>query len=294
MSISDEEMEDTLSPEAIAQLLRLLVTAPRHRLSPAVIGGRAVWIKRFDAVRRPLAKRVHDRVSPLLPVFLRASPACDAAGLARREARKAVAFADAGIATPATLWRSAGVLVLSEVAAIGEPMLDRLRDADPVRHDRMLVEMAAALGRVHAAGLCHGRPHPRDMFRLDDGGWGFLDFEEEPEAAMPLAAAQARDIWLLFMQIAGRALDARTCDRAFRAWLAAAPADILPQLRRVVAAFSRLLPGLRFLRPLGLGSDGHRLLAALVFLRDALRDAKHPGPARPAAPSTPQRIGTPI
>src|SRR5690606_39575859 len=68
----------------------------------------------------------------------------------------------------------------------------------------MLVEMAGALGRVHARGLCHGRPHPRDLFRTADGRWGYLDFEEEPEASMPLAAAQAREVWLMFMEIAGR------------------------------------------------------------------------------------------
>ncbi|MGG2477507.1 serine/threonine protein phosphatase, partial [Rhizobium sp. BR5] len=34
---------------------------------------------------------------------------------------------------------------------------------------------------------------------------GFMDFEERPQDVMPLATAQARDIWLLFLQVATRA-----------------------------------------------------------------------------------------
>jgi len=294
MTATDEESGDALSPEAIEEVLRLLVAAPRRRLSSTRIDGRTVWIKRFDAEGRPLAKRLHGWLSPLMPAaFLRASPPVDGPGLAAREAGKAARFRAAGIATPAILWRGEAVLVLSGVADIGEPLLDRLRETDRAGHDELLVEMAAALGRAHAAGLCHGRPHPRDMFRRADGAWGFLDFEEEPEAAMPLAAAQARDVWLLFMQVAGRALDDEASARAFAAWRAEAPAGVLPELRGIVAAFSLLLPGLRALRPLGLGKDGRRLLDATAFLRAALREAQGPSPAIAAGHSKPDRIGTP-
>ena len=189
------------------------------------------------------------------------------------------------------LYRGAGVLVLSDVAEIVENALHRLRDVDPAEHDRMLVEMAAALGRVHARGLCHGRPHPRDMF-YGDGVWGFLDFEEEPEAAMPLAVAQARDVWLMFMQIAGRSLQEGTDARAFAAWRAEAPSMVVPELRTVVSFFSVLLPGLRLLEPLGLGKDGRRLLNATGFLRAALAGSGSAVPEA-AAETKPDGIGTP-
>ena len=212
---------DALSPEGMERLLRLLATQPR-RLSFAEIDGRTVWIKRFDTERRPLAKRLHALASPLLPSALHASPNVDAAGAAMREARKAASFNAAGFPTPAILWRGGAVLVLAEVSEIVQKMLGRLREADPAGHEDLLVEMAAALGRVHAVGLCHGRPHPRDMFRRADGTWGYLDFEEEPEAAMPLATAQARDVWVLFMQIVARAQHEDTGARAFAAWRAGA------------------------------------------------------------------------
>ncbi len=283
---------DALSPEGMERLLRLLATQPR-RLSFAEIDGRTVWIKRFDTERRPLAKRLHALASPLLPSALHASPNVDAAGAATREARKAASFNAAGFPTPTILWRGGAVLVLAEVSEIVQKMLGRLREADPAGHEDLLVEMAAALGRVHAAGLCHGRPHPRDMFRRADGTWGYLDFEEEPEAAMPLATAQARDVWVLFMQIVARAQHEDTGARAFAAWRAEAPAGVVPELRKAVSRLSLALPGLRLLRPVGLGKDGRNLLDAIAFLRSALRAGPNPLPAGAAGKPNPDRIGTP-
>ena len=278
-----------LSPQGTELLLRLLSGA-RVRLSAAEIDGRAVWIKRFDAERRPMAKVLHALLSPLLPSFLRSSPAANAAGLAAREARKSAAFRAAGLPTPAIVHRGGAVLVLSNVSEIVEPTLHRLHDSDAAAHDALLVEMAAALGRVHAARLCHGRPHPRDMFRGVEG-WGFLDFEEEPEASMPLEVAQARDVWLAFMQIASRAMHEGTNDRAFAAWQAEAPAEIVPQLRRIVSFTAFFLPLLRLLRPIGLGKDGRRLLDGTTFLRAALEDTGQAAAA--ACKPKPDQIRTP-
>lgn len=286
------DSSDMPSPEGTGLPPGLLAGA-RTRLSSAQIDGRRVWIKRFDAEERPLAKRLHARLSPLLPLpFLRSSPDADAAGLADREARKSAAFRAAGLPTPALLHRDGAVLVMSDVAEIVEDALRRLRGIDAAAHDGLLVEMAGALGRVHACGLCHGRPHPRDMFRGADGAWGFLDFEEEPEASMPLAAAQARDVWLMFMQIAGRAVEPDTEARAFAAWRAQAPAAVMPQLRRLVSFFSLFLPGLRLLQPLGLGKDGRRLLDATAALRAALDDTTSAVLADTAAKPEPGKIGT--
>lgn len=276
-----------LSPGGIEKVVQLLAAAPHRRLSRISADGRSMWIKRFDTEKPSHARRLHGSLSPLLPAaFLRASPILDSAGLTQREIRKSAAFQAAGFPTPAILWRGREVLVMSEVARIGEPLLRCLRDDNPARHEELLIGMTETLGQVHAAGLCHGRPHPRDMFLCPDGRWGFFDFEEEPEAVMPLASAQARDLWLMFMQVSSNALGKETKTRAFKAWQAQAPAQIMPELRRIVSTFSLLLPGLKALRLFHLGSDGERLLRATSFLRSALRGTI-------ADNSTPDRIGTP-
>lgn len=55
-----------LDADDLRSLLVLLVQSQGKRISSAVIGGHRVWIKRYDAERRPLAKRLHSLISPLL------------------------------------------------------------------------------------------------------------------------------------------------------------------------------------------------------------------------------------
>jgi hypothetical protein len=207
-----------------------------------------------------------------LPVFLRASRVADAQALVERELRKLEAFRQAGIAVPAVVHHGAAVLVLTHVAGIADLELNRLRETDPDAHDALLVGAAAALGRAHSAGLCHGRPHTRDMF-LADGRWGFVDFEEEPEAVMPLGAAQARDLWLLFLQISTRALRGGTEGQALAAYFQAGPHGTLAGLQSIIRFFSPLLPPLALVEKVWLGSDGRRLLKATRFLKRALQTA---------------------
>ncbi|MBL8576871.1 MAG: serine/threonine protein phosphatase [Mesorhizobium sp.] len=291
MAGTNDDSGDVLSPQATEKLIRLLAGSERYRLSSAQIDDRAVWIKRLDAERSPIAKRIHAWISPLIPfVSLRSSARGTASAMAQREARKAAAFRAAGFATPTILYQGDAVLVLSEVSEIAEHMLWRLRETDPEQYEELLVSMAAALGRVHAAGLCHGRPHPSDFFYQNES-WGFLDFEEEPEAVMPLAAAHARDVWLLFLRISTFAMRQETVGRAFAAYRAEAPVATIPELRRVVSLFSILIPGLTMLKPFGLGRNGREILAMTRFMRAALREPEARTPARDIAKSVPKEPG---
>lgn len=261
-----------LDADDLRNLLALLVQSRGKRISSAVIGGHRVWIKRYDAERRPLPKRLHSLISPLLPYpFLRSPKDVGQVGMADREERKMSAFLRAGFQVPRVVYRQAAVMVLSDVAPIIQDRLNHLRHGDPLEHDTLLVQCARALGEAHAAGLCHGRPHPRDFFERN-GVAGFLDFEEEPEAVMPLAAAQARDVWLLFFQIAAQARLTGTSQQALAAYCAAAPAEVIPELRKIVGFFRFTIAPLRLCRRIFLGGDGRRLLQAMEFF-DANLDA---------------------
>jgi len=260
---------DQLSPAGLEALLRLLVTHDGSRVSSAIVDGRTVWIKRLGAGKGSLGKWMHAALRPLAPRdFLRSSPRLDGAGKADREVRKTASFRAAGFPTVDVLYRRGDLLVLSNAGTIVTSALAELRDSDPAGHDALLVSCAEALGRAHASGLCHGRPHPRDMFAEGDE-IGFLDFEEEPEAVMPLDAAQARDVWLLFHQIASRAIAADTPDRALAAYRRAAPAQVTVKLRGIVRFLGAFLPLMRAAGPL-IGRDGRRLLAGTSFLQSAL------------------------
>ncbi len=292
MIAENEDNDRPLSQEAKQKLRQHLETGARTRLSRIDLDGRVVWVKRFDVEPKPLGKKLHSGLSSVLPFsVLRASPSLDAAGLADREARKSAQFRAAGLATPAILHREPALLVMSEVHEIVQGALQRLVSDDPGQHDAMLIQMAGALGKAHAKGLCHGRPYPRDIFRQDDATWGFLDFEEEPEAAMPLGAAQARDVWLMFMEITRRARAPETPFDAFTAWREPAPEQALVELRRLVGFMGRFVPMLRGMKPLGLGNDGLRGLGATTFLRSVL--AEQPAAASAAENTKSDEIGTP-
>lgn len=275
MTKETQRIPDTLSADGLAKLLRLLVTEPRARVSRALVDGRTVWIKRYDVEPQPLAKRAHLAVSPLLPLYLRASRRADSEGFIEREARKMAAFRAAGFPVADIVFRNERVLVLSDAAEIVQQRLGRMRGVDEAAHDELLVGAAGALGRIHQAGLCHGRPHPRDMFAHGDH-WGFIDFEEEPEAVMPLVLAQARDVWLLFLQVANQALTTDTKARAFATYRSNAPDGVLAGLQDIVRFFSAVTSPLRLVPISMLGKDGRNILKGTGFLKAALDAAGTP------------------
>jgi tRNA A-37 threonylcarbamoyl transferase component Bud32 len=272
MTEETEIRTDMLSADGLATLLRLIVAQASLRVSRASVDGRLVWIKRYDVERKPIAKRLHSLVSPLLPAFLRSSPATGSAEAIAREMRKLAAFRAAGFAVPDVVFSNQSVLVLSDVGEVVQKTLVDTFAMDTARHDDLLVDVARALGEAHRAGLCHGRPHPRDMFRRD-GCIGFLDFEEEPEAVMPLPMAQARDAWLLFLQISPRAASPETQARALAAYRAAAPLDVVPALRTLTNFFARAMAPLRIVPNALIGKDGRRAIEATSFLSRALGTA---------------------
>jgi hypothetical protein len=275
MTEQTDNRTDTLSADGQAALLRLAAAAAAPRVSRAIVDGRPVWIKRYDAEHRPLAKRLHALISPLLPPFLRSSAETNAAEAVERETRKMAKFRAGGFAVADIVFANRSVLALSDVGETAETALAGRLAADPAPHDELLVALARTLGEAHRAGLCHGRPHPRDMF-LGDGRIGFLDFEEEPEAVMPLAMAQARDVWLLFLQISPQAILPETEARALAAYRAAAPLEVIPALRTLTKFFARVFSPLPLLPAGWLGKDGRYAVRATAFLSNALDIAAPP------------------
>lgn len=282
MTGKDLRQGHELSADGLRALMQLLAGDSLKRVSSARIDDRLVWIKRYDAERRPLLKRLHAGLSRLAPLpMLRSSRELDVPGMVNRELSKIAAFRKAGFRVPDVLYSGKAVLVLSDIIETVQARVKQLRRAGQPGIDDLLIGSADALGRVHEAGLCHGRPHLRDMFR-SDGEWGFLDFEEEPERVMPLAAAQARDIWLLFFQIAAQAQAADTCARALAAYRVHAPRETMQELKKLASMLGFSVKPLKLLQFIYLGDDGRRYLKAMEFLVPALRslpdDTASPAP----------------
>ena len=259
------------------EMLLAALTRETRRVERVDLSFGAVWIKRYGTERPPIWTKAQTALAGLFrQPFLRPSPYLDSKGMIAREIRRIETFAAKDVPVPQVLYSSGSALVLSDVAPTVTGRLDVLRDTDPAAHDALLVKCAAELGVLHAKGLCHGRPHPRDFF-VAGNSIGFMDFEEEPEAAMPLSTAQARDVWLLFLQLVDRArLGEATAEKAYAAWRVSAPSETEAELANMLRFLGKFLSPTRLIGRVHMGSDLRRFLAATGYLSEVLL------PPRPA------------
>lgn len=264
--ILDIKAAPQLPAADIATLLAALV-ADDERVQSVSLSCGTVWIKRHGAKGRRLIVAVQSWAARLLRApFMRPSPLADGQGMADRDLRRMALFTEAAVPTASIVYASGSAIVLSDIAPTVEKQLSGLRKSDPEAHDRLLVFCCAELGRLHAAGLCHGRPFPRDMFVKQDR-LGFIDFEEEPEAVMPLAMAQARDLWLFFLQLSDRAIFGRqTQDRAYRAWASATPSAAIGELTRLTKQMAAFLWLARLIGRIHMGRDLRQFILATTYL----------------------------
>lgn len=258
-----------LSEEDIPVLLAALLSGSR-RVERVPLSRGAVWIKRYCTERTSRWLVLQRMIANLIGApFLRPSPVLDNEGMADREVRRSRQFAADGIPTAPVVYASGSAVVFGDIGLTVGQQLRMLARDDAEAHDELLILCSTELGRLHAKGLCHGRPFPRDMF-VRDGRIGFLDFEEEPDTVMPLETAQARDIWLLFMQLASRArLGQETHDRAYRAWAGAAPAAAVAELRKLTGFLGAFLWLARLIGRVHMGSDLRQFIMATSYLKHA-------------------------
>ncbi|WP_182084096.1 serine/threonine protein phosphatase [Aureimonas sp. ME7] len=271
------------SAEAQRQDGSVASDAPAPRIERRVLAdGRVVWIKRFGTERLRLAQRLHGWLARTLPIgFWSASPRAGAGEMRSRELRKYAAFRRAGIAVPEIVEADAHSLTIGDAGPSVEVLVKRLAQArDTAGQDELLVRVAASLGAIHGAGLCHGRPHLRDVAAPGEEIVWF-DFEEEPEATMPVADAQARDVWLLFFQICWRAGDRQTPVRALHAYREKAPSGVVERLAVHLSRIAWTLPVARLARRVHAGGDLVRYVGATAFLLANLVSPDMPKPPEP-------------
>jgi tRNA A-37 threonylcarbamoyl transferase component Bud32 len=257
-----------LRDEDVARVLRALVESD-ERVQRLQLPARTVWIKRQGSKILPVFVAIQRLAATVLRLtFLRPSPQLSPEAMQAREIARLRSFDAAGFPVPRIVYASSTAMVMADV---GPTIGERLRGVrnDPELHDALLVKVADALGRVHAAGLCHGRPHVRDFFLAADAV-GFMDFEEDPASVMPLEVAQARDVLLYFLVVTSVALfPHQTCPASLDAWLRHAPASARRELRALVSVASRILPLARLIGRLHMGSDLRRFIKATEFLMTA-------------------------
>ena len=169
------------------------------------------------------------------------------------EARRLAALHARGLRVPAVLAVQDDALLLRHLGEPGAPtksLADELYDAardQPAQVLPLWQQGLHAVGLVHDAGACLSQAFARNLVRCPDGVVGYVDFEDDPEAALPLLQCQVRDLMCyahssgLYLQETGHLAQARD---AWQAWLAQRPEALQAQLRTGVArmGWMRRLP----------------------------------------------------
>ncbi|MCZ2405211.1 MAG: hypothetical protein LC097_00505, partial [Burkholderiales bacterium] len=228
---------------------------PRHGMGRYRLLGLLAWLTRLEVLR------------PVPNLGGRAAIATEARRLRDLGAR--------GLRVPAVLAEEADGLLLLHLGHAGEatPTLDdELRTAaaqGPAAVQAPWLQGLQALDCVHAAGTCLSQAFARNLVRRPDGVIGYIDFEDDPAASLPLALCQARDLLCYAHSSAlylreGGALDAARAHWA--AWLG----QRSPAVRTVLAASAARLAWLRHLpADRRLGRDLQRARAAYDLLAPA-------------------------
>ena len=229
-------------PKLEAALTAALAEPPRRVRALALPDGRRFWLKRVERLSGRLRVQKGDPAK---------------AFAAEREGLHALASAGlpvAGVVAEGPDWvlmPDAGP-VLPEV--VGDP------GRSEAEKQRAFAEAGRALGRLHWAGMAHGRPAVRDVC-WDGQEARFIDLERFRRARRA-GFWQAADV-VMFAQTAFTVWpeDARWLDAALGAYAVNAPDGAMAAVRRLA----------RWLRPVGW------LAAGLVVLRPESRELRAVG-----------------
>lgn len=258
-------------PDEALDALRARAAAPGPRIERMETAGRIVWIKRpgeTQATRWHALQRLAARLAP--HPMLRVTVDGGGPASIERERARIGAFRAAGFLVPEVLLDLPDALVLSDLGS----NLGQVHKGDEPAFRRALPPLGETLGRVHDCGLVHGRPSRRDLV-WHEGEIGFLDFEEDPLAAMPLTVAQARDVVLLFVDLARSGLDAEGLGAVWNAYAPHLSPERHEALRAVVGPAARIGAVFGpFLKPFA-GRDLKAPIAAARFLGAALEGRRH-------------------
>ena len=212
------------------------------------------------------------------------------------EARRLRELAARGLRVPEVLAQQPGGLLLAHLGWPGQPtpsLAREIANALPVGLEAVLTlwhEGLQALSYVHATGTSLSQAFARNLVRCPDGTLGYIDFEDDPAAVLPLAHCQARDALCFVHSTALALVQAGALPQAqalWQQWLA----QCSPGVRRTLLetrsrmGWLRHLPASRRLgRDLQRARAAHDVLAGLPL---HLLPSVLPPPPTPPMPPTP-------
>lgn len=224
------------SPPDYAAFLRDQYALQTPNVASYRLGSEQVWLKKAGPRHSMARYRVLGLLAWLTRLqVLRPVPNLGGSTAIATEARRLHSLAALGLRVPEVLAQQPEGLLLRHLGRPGEatPSFDgEMQAASAAGPQAVLArwqEGLAALQAVHARGACLSQAFARNLVRCPDGVLGFIDFEDDPLASLPLALCQARDALCyvhstaLYLREAGALPEARA---VWAHWLAEQPAAL--------------------------------------------------------------------
>jgi hypothetical protein len=271
------------SPPDYAAFLRDQYALQTPNVASYRLGSEQVWLKKAGPRHSMARYRVLGLLAWLTRLqVLRPVPNLGGSTAIATEARRLHSLAALGLRVPEVLAQQPEGLLLRHLGRPGEatPSFDgEMQAASAAGPQAVLArwqEGLAALQAVHARGACLSQAFARNLVRCPDGVLGFIDFEDDPLASLPLALCQARDALCyvhstaLYLREAGALPEARA---VWAHWLAEQPAA----LGALLATTAQRLAWLRHLpQDRRWGRDLQRARAAYDLLNPSSHAAATP------------------
>ena len=239
------------------------------------VEGETLWVKRAGALNPSWRYRVLGAMAKAfkMPVL---SPVPNPGGTVAvaTEVRRLQDFAMRGLRAPHVLASNEDGFVMRHLGAPGEktPSLGNEMELAVPRGATAVLALwkqgLQAISKVHKTGTTLSQAFARNLVRCPDGVIGYIDFEDDPAAHLPLHVCHARDAlcyahstaWIL--EQAQALAEAR---KHWRAWVQTLSPQARAELQQSIArmAWARRLPMDR-----KLGRDGQRIRMAFELLRN--------------------------
>lgn len=237
-------------------------------------GSETLWVKRAGALNPRWRYRVLGALAKAFKVPV-LSPVPNPGGqvAVATEVRRLQDFAARGLRAPQVLAFNADGFVMRHLGAPGAatPSLGNEMEAAVPRGAPAVLALwkqgLQAISKVHKTGTTLSQAFARNLVRCPDGVIGYIDFEDDPAAHLPLYVCQARDALCYAHSTAWILAQSDALPEARKHWKAWVH-TLAPDTRAVLqTSIARMAWAGRLPRDRKLGRDGQRLRLAFELLR---------------------------
>ncbi|MNY86434.1 hypothetical protein D3C78_26400 [compost metagenome] len=254
--------------------LRAHVLSQAHSVMRYEQEGETLWVKRAGALNPRWRYRVLGALARVFKMQV-LSPVPNPGGrvAVATEVRRLRDFSARGLRAPQVLAANDDGFVMRHLGAVGQatPSLgNELQEAIPRGANAVLAlwkQGLQAISKVHKAGTTLSQAFARNLVRCPDGVIGYIDFEDDPTAHLPLPVCQVRDALCYAHSTAWILEQANAMPEARKHWQAWVQ-TLQPEAREVLQqSIARMAWAGRLPTDRKLGRDGQRIRMAFELLR---------------------------